>query len=152
LPLHDWYPRFITRAELSNLVVVDQPKLGGHRDVRDAFGLLVRQERHDGRARQFHYDPNGNLARITDFDGGRTRYQLASWNHLVASANQLDQQTSYEYDSDENLTALVDAGGNRSTFKYDATRRLTEVRRNGRVRERFVYDVAGNCSERLGPD
>lgn len=152
LPLADTRPRFVTGDELATLVTSDQPGGGLIRDVRDSFGLLVREERGDGRARQYHYDPNGNPSRVTDFDGGRSRYQLSSWNHLVASSGPLDQPTSYDYDSDENLTALTDAAGNRSAFRYGLTRNLTEVRRNGRVRERFSHDLAGNVSERLGAD
>jgi YD repeat-containing protein len=92
-------------------------------------------------------EPNGNPSRVTDFDGRRTRYQLASWNHLVAVADPLDQQSNLEYDSDENLTALVDAAGNRSVFRYDLTRRPIETQRDSRVREPLATIWAAMCKE-----
>ncbi len=152
LPLKDTRPLFLTASENIELVRADRAEAGNHREVRDAFGILVRIERHDGPARQFHYDPNGNLARITDFDGSHTRYQLTSWNHVVASTDPLQQPSTYAYDRDENLTALTDAGGTRTDLRYDLERNLTEQHRHGRLRERSSYDFAGHVVQRAAAD
>lgn len=152
LPVKDTRPRFVSAQEHAALVVADAPGAGHHRPIRDAFGLLVRIERDDGPARQYRYDPNGNIARVTDFDGGITRYQIESWNHVVASADPLQHKEAYAYDGDENLIALQDASGARTEVRYDTMRNVTEVHRHGRLRERYAYDVAGNAIERAAPD
>jgi RHS repeat-associated protein len=148
LPVEDTRPQFLSNDEWQSLVRAKQAGVGRPREVRDSYGVLIREERHDGRARHFHYDANGNRARVTDFDGASTRYEYASWNALVRSTDPLGHVTALAYDRDENLTRLVDAGGNRNEYGYGLTRELREVRRNGTLRERCTHNQAGDVIER----
>ena len=148
LPVEGTRLSFLTDDEWQSLVRADQAGVGRHREVRDSYGVLIREERHDGRSRHYHYDANGNRARVTDFDGATTRHEHASWNELVRSTDALGNTTALSYDKDENLTRLVDAGGTRSEFAYGPTRELRELRRNGATRERYEHNLAGDVTER----
>jgi len=116
--------------------------------TRDLQGLRLREEGTDGKARRWAFDPNGNPRWYKDFDGSPTRYEYASWNHLVREEDALGYGVTYEYTASEKLSALTDGGGTRSEYAYDLKDRLVEVRRHGRVRERYGYDLAGNLLEK----
>jgi RHS repeat-associated protein len=152
LPVADTRLPFVSTEDWSLLTRADRPNLGGVTEVLDAYGLLVREERSDGRARQYHYDANGNRARITDFDGSHYRYEHASWNLLAATVDPLGARSVLRYDVNENLTCVRDAGGNTNDYSYDACKHLVESRKNGVVRERYENDGSGRVVARLAPD
>ena len=129
------------------ILATEDPAKGLVQEESDAQGLRLRQLRL-GQRRTWAYDPNGNVRRYTDFDGGTRTFGYASWNHQVEEADALGRTTRREFTKAEKLAALIDPGGTRSEYSYDLRDRLTEVKRNGRVRERYVYDAADNLIEK----
>ncbi len=130
------------------LTAVDHPSGGRTVLVRDVQGLPIREDRHDGTARRWGFDPNGNVRLYTDFDGRTTRYDHRSWNFELAETDPLGRSVRLEHSFSEQLTAIVDGGGARSEYAYDLKDRLVEVRRHGKIRERYAYDAADNIVEK----
>lgn len=151
-PIESTRPEFVGPDEWQSLVRAERAGSDAVGEVRDAFGLLVREVDAAGRSRRYHYDGNGNRARVTDFDGAHTRYAYESWNELVRAVDPLGHGSELRYDKDENLTRLADPGGTVSEYGYDLTRGLTSVSRNGVLRERFENDPLGRPLRRVAPD
>jgi RHS repeat-associated protein len=108
------------------------------------LGKLVEQRDEWGRQRQWAYDPSGNVARQTDFDGGNWSYEYGPWHFLRALTNPAGVKVAYTYTTEGEVAGFTDAAGNRSEYSYDLKNRLIEVRRQGNVRDRYTRDAAGN--------
>lgn len=144
VPLERWLPRWVVDLWGPN----PAPVLPGPVPVTDAQGLLLREERNDGKTRRWGYDQNGFERWYTDFDGRTTRYETGSWNFLLREVDPQGSVTEYAYTKSEEVATIVDPLGTRSEYSYDLKDRLVEVRRHGKVRERYVYDAADNLVEK----
>jgi RHS repeat-associated protein len=144
IPLKYWLPRWLVQLWGSNpTVALPEP-----RPITDMQGLLLREERKDGKSRRWAYDQNGFDRWYTDLDGRTTRYENGSWNFLLREIDPLGSITEYAYTKSEEVAAIVDPLGTRSEYSYDLKDRLVEVRRHGKVRERYLYDAADNLVEK----
>ena len=144
VPLERWLPHWVVDLWGPN----PSAALPDPTKVRDVQGLLLREERKDGKSRRWGYDQNGFERWYTDFDGRTTRYENGSWNFLLREIDGQGSVTEYAYTKSEEVSAIVDPGGTRSEYSYDLKDRLVEVRRHGKVRERYVYDAADNLTEK----
>lgn len=138
----------LPQAVRASLATSDDPLRGTIRQVRDAQGLLLREELEDGRTRTYAYTENGQLRRLTDFDGHTSQREHESWNHLVRAVDGAGNVTSYEYSATEKQLAVVDPSGTRTEYGWDLKDRLVQVSREGPVRESYTYDAADRLIEK----
>jgi RHS repeat-associated protein len=145
VPLGKWLPRWLVDTWGENPVKAS----AGSSVINNIQGLPVREERKDGKARRWAYNPNGYFRWYTDFDGKTCRYEYTSWNHLEREIDPLGSITEYGYTTSEKLASIVDPLGTRHDYGYDLKDRLTLVRRHGKIREQYKYDAADNLLEKL---
>lgn len=126
-----------------------EPARYDHAEVRNAFGLLVKQVDADGNVRRWAYDPNRNVRRYIDYDGSHTTFEYTSWNFRCRENDPLGHTVIYEPTAQWDIAAVVDGGGARSEYVYDLKDRLTKVIRHGVVKEEYRYDQADNLIEKL---
>lgn len=110
----------------------------------DEFGQLFRESFPDGTARRWVYDPNGNVAKYADREGGVRTFEYASRNARVAELDPIGGRIRYEYAASGVATAVTDPGGTRSEYRYDLADRLVEVRFDGATNESYEHDLGGN--------
>lgn len=130
------------------LVTNDSPQRGRIREVRNAQGLLLREELEDGRSRTYAYNENGGLRRVVDFDGGTYALEVESDNHITREVDAGDNITSFRYSATEKVTEVIDPSGTKTEYAHDLKDRLVEVRREGPIRERYAYDAADRLVEK----
>lgn len=135
-------------AVRSALVTSDDPLRGTIQEVRDAQGLLLREELEDGRKRTYGYNENGGLRRITDFDGATYRLEVESDNHITREVDGEGNATTFAYTATEKVAAIVDPSGVETTYGRDLKDRLTEIRRDGPLRETYSYDAGDRLVEK----
>ncbi|MGE0789729.1 MAG: RHS repeat-associated core domain-containing protein [Sandaracinaceae bacterium] len=138
----------VPAAVRASLITSDDPLRGTVREVRNAQGLLLRDELEDGRARTYAYNENGGLRRITDFDGGAYKLEVESDNHITREVDPADNITSFVYSFSGEVTEVVDPSGTHTEYRRDLKDRLTEVRREGHIRETYAYDHADRLTEK----
>jgi RHS repeat-associated protein len=120
--------------------------------VFNDLGKLVGQRDEWDRLRQWSYDPSGNVARHTDFDGGNWAYEYGPWHFLRSLTNPTGAKVAYSYTTEGEVACFTDAAGNRSEYTYDLKDRLIEIRRQGSVRDRYTRDAAGNLLAKHASD
>ncbi|MCL2724297.1 MAG: DUF6531 domain-containing protein [Polyangiaceae bacterium] len=132
-------------AEL--LTVAQLQKDGSVHQVRDVQGLLIREER-DGLTRRYAYDPDGNLHWEIDFDGGKTEYEYASYNHLTKITDPNGFQTRLEYTKQDTLHAVMDTSGTRTEYPRDLRGEIKGIERFDAKKEEYKRDGAGRLIEK----
>lgn len=116
------------------------------------FGKLVVQRDEFGRQRQWSYDPSGNVADYTDFDGKKWTYDNGRWHLLRATVDPLGATVRFTYTTTGRVASCIDAGGTTSEFRYDLHDHLIEVRRHDSTRDVYVRDAVGNLIGKLARD
>jgi RHS repeat-associated protein len=134
-------------AAVPSLTFAIDAEAGRARVIRDAAGLLIREEK-QGRARRYAYDENGNTRTVVDYDGAITRRDIASWNHVVGVVDPNGALTTREFGTHDRLTSVTDPGGTKSEYRYDTTGQLVAVWRDGRPKEIYRYDPGGRFVEK----
>jgi RHS repeat-associated protein len=131
------------KIKVGPLGVLWWPKPKAGRIFND-FGKLIQQRDDFGRFRHWTYDPSGNAASQTDFDGGKWLYDYGSWHLLRGLTNPSGSQVRFSHTTNERVASCTDAGGTQSEYGYNQKDQLIEVKRHGVVRDRYVRDLAGN--------
>ncbi|HET9958028.1 MAG TPA: RHS repeat-associated core domain-containing protein [Polyangiaceae bacterium] len=118
----------------------------------DALGRLIRSERPDGSARQFEYDAEGDLTRMTDARGGVWQARYTPYGDCVEQLDPLGRQHRFTWDTEGRLTSIVNPKGETASFEYDLAGNLVAVTHFDGSREQASYDLAARLTGRVRPD
>jgi RHS repeat-associated protein len=147
LPTRELLQYSLPPAIAGSLVLGSGAGEGRVREVRDVQGLLIREER-DGLTRRYAYDENGNLRWDIDFDGAKTEYAYASYNHRVEETDPNGFVTRFEYTKEDVLGGVVDAQHTRTVFPRDSRNNVKGVSRANAWKEGYRRDGAGRLVEK----
>jgi RHS repeat-associated protein len=129
------------------LVSTTDPARGRLVEVRDAQGLLVREEL-EGRVRRYAYEPNGNLRWCIDFDGGKTEREIGAQNQVTAETDANRLVTRYEYTRGDELAATIDPQQGRTDFQRNVRQEVACVARANAAKDLYLRDGAGRLVEK----
>lgn len=103
-------------------------------------------------ARQYEYDPDGKIKKMTGPDGDTTSYVNDELGRvaMISYSGNLTPSVEFAYDGNGNRTAMIDGAGTQS-YTYDGLNRLTQVTQ-GTDSFGYEYDAAGNVTKRTYPD
>ena len=92
------------------------------------------------------FDSQGNLASLTNADGGVTRFGYDSSGNLTSLTDPNQNTTTWAYNSQNNITQQTDAQDNSASLVYNSSGQLTSYTdQNGNVRT-YQYDSAGHVT------
>ena len=107
-------------------------------------GLLYKEINPDDTFTEYTYDPEGNIASVTDPNGNTTTYDYDPLNRLIEVTQPGNIITSYTYDIHGNLASVKDALGHVTTYQYDDMGRLVSTTSPDTGTVTYTYDAAGN--------
>jgi len=105
----------------------------------------------DGRASKslsYTYDPAGNIATKTNYDGSITEYRYDSANRLVSERNPSFLEVSYQYDGAGRLLNRILSNGAMTGYTWDDGNRLASLSNTSAVGT--VVNSASYVRDRLG--
>jgi RHS repeat-associated protein len=123
--------------------------------TRDPVGRVLRQTDPDGRATEFRYDANGNLAALTP--PGRLAHVFAytpvdlTEQYAPPAAGLATPQTRYSYNRDRQLTRIDRPDGQALTVAYDTAGRRSTLTLPTGARS-YGYDAVGHLATITTPD
>jgi RHS repeat-associated protein len=105
----------------------------------------------DGRASKslsYTYDPAGNIATKTNYDGSTTEYRYDSANRLVSERNQEYLEVSYQYDGAGRLLNRILSNGAMTGYTWDDGNRLASLTNTSAIGT--IVNSASYVRDRLG--
>jgi RHS repeat-associated protein len=116
--------------------------------TRTSFGydpeLRLTSVTHGGLTWRYTYDPAGQLAEETDYNGAVTRYSRDAAGQVVERVNAAGQSVSFTYDALGNVVS-ASAGDAATSFGYDTAGRLV-LARNASAEVVFSRDPLGRVT------
>lgn len=115
-------------------------------------GMLMEEKLPDGLTRNYEYDEENRLIRMSDNAGRETIYEYDAYGNMNTSRIRIDKDnfmtTTFTHDSKGRILSMTDAMGNMEAYVYDlpisgATKYTTTA---GNV-IRYTYDSAGRVLE-----
>jgi RHS repeat-associated protein len=128
-------------------VGVGPPKPPGECEF-DSSGVLIRYTDPAGATQHWLYDPNQNVRRWIDAEGGAWNYKYTSWNLLAEASDPLGHITKYAYSSTEKTTRIVDPRDTITELQYDLNHRLIARLRHDAVKEQYRYRASATPVEK----
>src|SRR5262249_8879348 len=89
-------PGFEQQFQVSPIDIYWWPEHKNSRIFND-FGELTMQRDDFGRLRRWTYDPSGNIAEYTDFDGGKWSHNYGKWHFLPSLINPIGAEVRFTY-------------------------------------------------------
>ena len=89
--------------------------------------LTQKTDSRAGLSISFAYDPAGNVASKTNYDGSVTQYRYDDANRLVAEQNQGYLEVSYQYDGAGRLLNRILSNGAITSYNWDDDDRLASL-------------------------
>ena len=118
----------------------------------DLLGRLIRSERPDGSTREFEYDAEGDLTRLTDARGGVWQARYTAYGDCVEQLDPLGRRHQFTWDTEKRLTSIVNAKGETARFEYDLAGNLVAIEHFDGTREQASYDLSARLVGRVRPD
>ncbi len=109
----------------------------------DAVGRLVREETSNLAPRQYTYDTQGHLVKITEGEGTEARSTTLAYDaqgYIAGITDALGQTTSYSYDSVGRMLSQTLPTGHRSSYTYDAAGNRISSTDPAGLRASYGYD------------
>jgi RHS repeat-associated protein len=118
----------------------------------DPLGRLIRGVRPDGTTREFEYDAEGDLIRLTDARGGVWLARLSPYGDCLEKRNPLGARQRFTWDTEGRLISIENPKNERARFEYDSVGNVIVIQHFDGSREQLRYDLAGRLAGRVRPD
>lgn len=112
----------------------------------DTHGRPLTERRPDGDTRQYHYDSEGRLERVTDPSGAELFTYDPATGYLVGAVLADGQRYTYSYALDDRLTRVERGGAPAAVMTYTDAGQVADVTLSGDRRMELAYDDRGRLA------
>jgi RHS repeat-associated protein len=111
------------------------------------FRKPIRIENALGNVNTIAYDPEGNVASVTNAENETTRFTYTAAGQIETLTDALNRVTRFTYDAQGNLVGKINHAGETVTRSYDAANRLVALTDSLNRTTGFTYDSRDRMTE-----